>query len=160
MIPLGRGRLMSRLRLLRLVSRLRRKTLTIQRRPDVRWAPAEPSGGRKPLEPARAWKLGEPAEAPPVRSEAALGPDVTIYLKCQHSTTPHSMASAFCKNQCWSRETSTGSEHLIWHRHGTGQEQRQNRVTQRHTTINDEAGNRAGEQTYIGEVMTQVIESR
>lgn len=44
-------------------------------------------------------------------------------------------------------------------RRRTGQEHRQNRVTQRHTTFNAEAGNRAGEQADIGEVTTQVIES-
>ena len=39
---------------------------------------------------------------------------------------------------------------------GTGQEQRQNRVKQRHMTITAGAGNKAGEQTDIGEVITQV----
>jgi hypothetical protein len=52
-----------------------------------------------------------------------------------------------------------GVKHLI----GIDMEQDRNSVTLRvykDMTINAEAGNRAGEHTDIGEVMTEVIESR
>jgi hypothetical protein len=52
-----------------------------------------------------------------------------------------------------------GVKHLIRNRHKTRQDQTQHTGIQRHKTINAEAGNRAGNQTDIGAVMTEVIES-
>ena len=51
--------------------------------------------------------------------------------------------------------TDTGVEKQVRNRHGTGQGQRQNRVIDRHKTINEAVGNRAGELTNIGEVINR-----
>ena len=59
-----------------------------------------------------------------------------------------------------SRYEGRGVEHLMQNRQVTGQEQRQHTGIQRHTNINDEAGNRAGNQTDMGKVMIEMIESR
>ena len=53
-----------------------------------------------------------------------------------------------------------GVKHSIRNRHKTRQDQTQHKGIQRQTTINAEARNREGNQTDIGEVMTEVIESR
>jgi hypothetical protein len=53
-----------------------------------------------------------------------------------------------------------GVKHLLGNRHETRQEQRQHTGKQGHKTINAEAGNRAGNQTYVVKVIIEVTESR
>ena len=82
------------------------------------WVPAEPTEARRPLKPAKGCKPDELAEAPPVPSAIAPRPDVTN----RNSQMFILGVSAFCEGLRQGREAGTGREHLINHRHGTGQD--------------------------------------
>lgn len=83
----------------------------------------------------------------------------TVMLMAQN-TYQCKVCIVYVKTDAGDEKQVRGVEHLMRNGQVTGQEQRQHTGKQGHMTINAKAGNRAGDQTDIGEVMPEVIESR